>query len=168
MKPIAEIENELTTREFLRATCWYIYRGPLRFVSIAWPIFGFVLLVPALIEYGSKHDPSVFITPLLILAFLPGIPLLLAYWQFSRLKPHFKKARWEFFDDHVLIDFEVGESWLEWEAFELIAETRTSFLFFVSKQQFYVMPKRCIASSQDLLAVRKKIEGTLAARVPTK
>lgn len=128
---------------------------------IATSIIFLVIAVVTIIEkppLGSSPLLTILLIlfSLLFLVFLPSALKRGAANAFKTNKLLQKTQKYDIGDDGIEVSSESGQGFVKWDEIYKATETKDSFLFFISKQQAYVIPKRCLNENiQDIELLRK-------------
>ena len=133
---------------------------------VALSILVFLTLLAAAAARASFVNAIWFIAMLGLLLLLPRLNGVMGARQFKKLNPEGRRTLTFVLDDEGVRSASfVGESRLRWQAIHHAVETREFFLFYVTKNIAYYLPKRVI-TPDELLGVRKTVLGQVAvARV---
>ena len=115
------------------------------------------------------RNPAFAIILILISAFfLIGIPSAFkrgAANAFKTNKLLQKTQKYEIGDAGIEVSSESGQGFVKWDEIYKATETKDSFLFFISKQQAYVIPKRSFnENAQDIEFLRKYMKAAPSAK----
>lgn len=136
--------------------------SPSFFIVIS--IIFLMIVVTTIIEkppFGSNPIFSIILILISVL-FLIGIPLIFkrsATNAFKTNKLLQKTQKYEISDDGIEVSSESGRGFVKWDEIYKATETKDSFLFFISKQQAYAIPKRFLnGDAQSIEYLRKFIK----------
>jgi hypothetical protein len=151
---------ELTQNDFIKGSFWFLFQRRVLLLSLCLPL-------PAIYALARQQGSATFgslLVLLLVFAVFWGTIYLSVRRQFANIPLEKRNYQFLFFPDQVLLKTSVGESRLLWSAFFRLAESKNYLFLFVHKQLFHVIPKRCLASPEDLSWLQKiakeKIGGT--------
>lgn len=89
---------------------------------------------------------------------LPGLAVVLVYRNaksdFERSADGVHIMQYHFSPDGVLIETLERPGWFEWDAFESSLELPSCFLLFASRDDYYVVPKRCLLGPEEIDGLR--------------
>ncbi len=111
--------------------------------SVIWGVLFFVIFMP------------------LILLILP--PIILAVMAARGILPR-KPVLYLLFRDRVECRTDISSTTFQWQAFQMIRETKGQFLLYYQKYMALLLPKRCFATQSEVEAVRQLIRTQFTGR----
>jgi hypothetical protein len=111
--------------------------------SVIWGVLFFVIFMP------------------LLLIILP--PIILGVMAARGMLPR-KPLLYLFFSDRIECRTDTSSSTFQWQAFQMIRETKGQFLLYYQKYMALVLPKRCFATQSEIEALRQLIRTQFSGR----
>lgn len=143
----------------------YAFQKRVLYQSVSKPViyllsFVFLLLSAFSLytEISRGEIPKAFVLWLIFpIIFLIVFPLVLKRTSRSMMTTNKliqNTQDYEFTNEGIGMNSTVGTAFLKWSDFYKAIESDESFLFFISKQQAYVIPKRCIENEEEMDFIR--------------
>jgi hypothetical protein len=106
------------------------------------------------IQKGANPAGSIFLlmVPIVILLVLPRALRKAARNAITSNKLLQKTQNYNLTEDGFAITSENGNGFVRWCEFYKANETKENFLFYISKQQAYLIPKRCLSMADSEIA----------------
>ena len=134
---------------------------------VAWCAVAGVLLYLSVAGTSGFDWPTV----LAVVAGAFGPPAILFELVIWNARRRFKQAAHElrpihycFHHDGMDVSSVKRSGWLPWEAFQDSVETPSSFLLFLEKGEYYLLPKRCFAPPSEAHEFRHMLQTEFAHR----
>jgi hypothetical protein len=158
------IEYQLHSRDYLESSSLHSPNAVARFfygllcIQVGWYILGMALGL-----LGTFHWKNLLSLMPQILIWLGIIEIqktfyrrrLIALWKDENPMDHSVAA--EIDETGILFEEPISTTNQSWETFRNIKESKESFLMFVSKRRFYIVPKRAFDGGSDLAIFRQLI-----------
>ncbi len=119
---------------------------------------GFIVFLASPGPSASSADVGVLAAAAAVALLLPGLAVVLVYRNakadFERSADGVHIMQYHFSPDGVLIETLERPGWFEWDAFESSLELPSCFLLFASRDDYYVVPKRCLQGPEEIDGLR--------------
>lgn len=156
--PILELKFSLIEKDLLSFNFWSYYTSPAGLIITgigALILFGYVR---NLVEYERNLLVALFLGLLFVFIF-PLTIYLRIHKQFQKDSVFNKPFTYRFFEDYYQIDYSSGSSRHFWTDHVKIAESKTTFSFFITKQMVHLIPKKVLnEQANELLLLKSLVE----------
>jgi hypothetical protein len=167
--PTVELEVVLQRRDLTRCLLWNFWRHPTcRYFVIISAIMLLLLIANSASTGHWRHNAFGMAFMALVLVLLPGSILFSSARQFSRMNPEKFRTQYGFSNESVSLKGTLGESRLQWRAFERVCESPGYFYLYIGRNLFYIVPKRCFSSEADLQTLRQMVRQKLGSSAKIK
>ncbi len=110
------------------------------------------------ISYALYNTPLIMIISPLLVLLLPKIGNLLG---FRMLKSFQKDRKYTFLYDGFMISNEKSFSNINWESLHKVVETKHNFIFFITRRESQVIPKKCFNHPYEIKGLKEILKAKL-------
>lgn len=156
LKSLVDVEFYPNEKEMLAINFRLYYRSP---VGVTSTLVGIILTYISIVNFmsGNYHLIAIFILGIFSII---GMPVIVYRGTKKTLQKDAilnQTYRFKFYPDFVTINFHQGEIRMRWDEFKKIKEVSAGFLFFITTQRAYFLPKRVLDGKQEELAIIREI-----------
>ena len=121
-------------------------------------VVGLILFLALKAGSASSTDVGLLAAAVVAALLLPALATALVYRHaksdFERSAQGVHIIQYHFSPDGVLIETVERPGWFEWDGFEKFLELRSCFLLFANRDEYYVVPKRCLRGAAEIDGLR--------------
>lgn len=158
------LDFRLTFNEYVRTNYWYCWRkckAPAFLLLIALILTGEVLYSISVASYAPNDMVWLLILLWAIVIWNAVRPYLGSRRFVSSSKGFLDERHFEFSLEGVSLKTATASSSFGWRHIYRVCETRRSFLLFISRYQFLLIPKRCFESDDRMKSFRDLLQQCL-------
>ena len=154
-----DVHVELRVEDTLRAG-FQIFSRRARVVIALYALaaVGLILFLASPGGSASSSDVGLLAAAGVAALLLPGLAAVLVYRHaksdFERSAGGVHVMQYHFSPDGVLIETLERPGWFEWDALESSLELSSCFLLFADRDDYYVVPKRCLRGPAEIEGLR--------------
>jgi hypothetical protein len=153
-KPQLSLNFVLQRADFVRASYWHMIHSPMALVFLLWICAGVYILVDMIRSGQALLHLSSLIFPVFIFILFPLVTWWSARQKYAMLRPGQRTFSFLFFADQVRVENQDGHSLLPWRACKKVRESKNYFFLFLSRRNFYILPKRAFVSPEGMEKLR--------------
>ena len=162
----SEIEINLSVllepRDYLRANFWFLFKNPLMKLL---PIFATLLLVLSIYTWIQRPEQVPwhgFVLPGIVI-FSCLYTYMASNRSFANNKALQQTINYRFSSEGIDVSAAQSHGHMNWQGIVNAYETKHNFLLFISKNQMYTIPRRCLDAEQ-INSFRSLLKDHLSSR----
>ncbi len=154
-----DVHVELRVEDTLRAGFQiFSRRARVAIALYASVVIGLILFLASPRQSALSMDVGLLAGAGVAALLLPGLAAVLVYRHaksdFDRSASNVHVMQYHFGPDGVMIETLERPGWFEWDAFESSLELSSCFLLFANRDEYYVVPKRCLRGPTEIDGLR--------------
>jgi hypothetical protein len=157
-----EADVQLEQDDFVWANYWYWWnrRKVLRIILITIAVIAIAMFIFELIiipREATRSGLGLLILPVLFILFQPACVYLGSKRHFVSNRPLQALNRYSFSEDGIKFKGAEQSGETTWGNVRQVYETEQSLLFFLSDRTYYLVPKRCFRSADDVHRLKELV-----------